>query len=191
VSLPKVAVKLVERTELAKPFNQRNNLTGYGGYQARLPGGQVMSLLSSFGATVLCLLVHGPLIQELKDLGTLQGTWVVVSAETFHFGDGHDPEGSKFTFEGARMKMSRNGNWYAVRVNCGRKPSEMDLIRIIDDAGSTQTELCIYELTKDRLRICFGGCRVWSCTYWSRPSDFTFSPPQNSVYVLKREKRRS
>lgn len=123
--------------------------------------------------------------QEADDLKKLQGTWIVVSANT------GDPQRDASAI-GAMMKFADNTmqsfdakgeqetGMREIALNAKETPKHIDVIR-----GKNRIIRGIYELEKSRLTICFSRN-----SDTERPKDFvTFGGPKDfGVLVLERKK---
>jgi uncharacterized protein (TIGR03067 family) len=149
-----------------------------------------METISALVPAMLLMLANDPSL-KLKEYQRLQGVWVVESANEIPLADDNDSAvGSTFTFEGRRLFISCRKRWFTVEIDPSATPKQIDLVRMVDDAGHTEAHLCIYDMTETQLRICFGGYREKSgYSFASRATDFANRNPRHATYVLRRQKQ--
>jgi uncharacterized protein (TIGR03067 family) len=113
--------------------------------------------------------------QSKKDHATLQGEWLIVSAES----NGEPPppgmlDGAKFAFSGDKLTLL--GKEGTFELDASKNPRQIDLVR-----GKTR-QIGIYELDGDDLKLCVGPSD-------DRPKEFkTKARTDHSLFVLKRKK---
>jgi len=148
-----------------------------------------METISMLIPAVLLMVANDPSL-KLKEYHRLQGVWVVESANEIRLADVNDTAvGSTFKFEGKHLLIRHWERRYTVEIDASEKPKQMDLVRMVDDVGHKEAELCIYEVTETQLRVCFGGHREKNgYSFAGRPTEFDSRNPRNLMYVLKRPK---
>src|SRR5258708_5895739 len=124
-----------------------------------------------------------------KELETLQGTWVLVSAER----DGKklsedEVKKTKITFKGetyvfpdaSGIATSQKGG---IKVDPGKTPKWMDS-KATNDAAKGELSLGIYEIAGDDYKVCFAPPGK------NRPNEFSSKPGSGQILqVWKREKK--
>lgn len=121
-----------------------------------------------------------PKADATKDAQTIQGTWIVTSAER----EGKavdDIKGEKLTLkDGSVVITTKNKEEKGVyKIDATKKPKTIDLT----EEGKTEAYPGIYTLEGDTLKICF------SRKPGDRPTEFSSKGDGHMLVVLKRQKK--
>jgi len=119
------------------------------------------------------------------DLDKLQGRWVVVAlTESGKEAPKDSVKGDEFVVKGSQYTMKTGKDTYrgGLKLDAGKTPKQIDAT-FIDDQGKEQGKaLGIYELSGDRLKIC------WKHK-GERPTTFA-SPPDSGVRLMELKRDR-
>jgi len=119
------------------------------------------------------------------DLDKLQGRWVVIAlTEGGKEAPKDSLQGDELLIKGSQYTMKTGKDTYrgSLKLDPGQKPKQIDAT-FIDDQGKEQGKaLGIYELSGDRLRICWRH-------KGERPATFA-SPPDSGVRLMELKRDR-
>ncbi len=147
------------------------------------------------GCALCCLVARsGQAAEESKedlakrDLKKLEGTWMVVTAELYGNAIGRPEDKSALVIDGNKaiwMIRDEGGQTADIKLDASKTPKTIDFA-ITRGSDFRKTQLCIYELDGETLKICYG-----TPGDDKRPSEFTSKKKEGmgmSFAVYKRFK---
>jgi uncharacterized protein (TIGR03067 family) len=142
----------------------------------------------ALGATGLLLAADNPTGDAKKDLDRMQGSWVAASGEAKGnpFPD-EQVKGTKLVLKGDKYSYTVGDTYQeegTLKVDPTKKPKTID-VTIVEGEDKGETQLGIYEIGKDTLKLCFAPPGKGK----TRPKDFsTNAGNEQLMLVLTREK---
>jgi uncharacterized protein (TIGR03067 family) len=142
-------------------------------------------LVAGFASVLIA--ADSPKGEAKKDLDRIQGSWVVASGESGGTAiPNEDAKATRFVIKGDKYiyTIPDYREEGTLKVDSSKQPKAID-VKIDEGQNQGETQLGIYDLNKDTLKLCFA--RPGKGT--KRPKDFsTNADNEQLLLILKREK---